>query len=191
MNLDKLYKILLSDKPSKLIKKYEDDIFSMIPELKICRGFNQNNIWHVHDVYGHILHVVDKVDQDLALRLSALFHDIAKPLVYTEDSNGIGHFPFHWVESAKIFDNFVNKYNVDHSLAEEVKKLILFHDVNITKLDGPRLDDFLSSLDNETIVRKLYNLKRADLLAQNKQFHYMMSIYDDWEKDNLNMIVKK
>ena len=191
MRVEKLYEILLSDKPSDLIKSHEEEIFNMIPELRICKGFNQNNIWHVYDVYEHILHVVDEVDKDLVLRLSALFHDIAKPVVYTEDANGVGHFPFHWVESAKIFDSFVEKYSVDKALADEVRKLIMFHDANIAKLDGLRLNDFLKAIDNESIVRKLYNLKRADLLAQNKQFHYILSMYDDLENDTLNMISKK
>lgn len=184
MSLEQLYEILLSDNPSKLIKKHEDNIFDMIPELKACKGFNQNNIWHVYDVYEHILHVIDNVDKDLPLRLSALFHDIAKPIVYTEDSNGVGHFPFHWVESAKIFDRFVNKYNVDVNLAEEVRKLILFHDANREKLNG-----VLDVFDSESI-KKLFNLKRSDLLAQNPKFHYMMTTYDDLENKVLDKIKK-
>ena len=86
MNEIELFKILLSDKPSDRIKNNEKEIFEFIPELKDCKGFNQNNDWHVYDVYEHILHVVDYVEEDLILRLTALFHDIGKPLSYTEDS---------------------------------------------------------------------------------------------------------
>ncbi len=184
MSLEQLYEILLSDNPSKLIKKHEDNIFDMIPELKACKGFNQNNIWHVYDVYEHILHVIDNVDKDLSLRLSALFHDVAKPIVYTEDSNGVGHFPFHWVESVKIFDRFVNKYNVDSTLAEQTRKLIFFHDANREKLNR-----VLDVFDSESI-KKLFNLKRSDLLAQNPKFHYMIDTYDDFEKEALDKIRK-
>ena len=185
MSLEQLYKILLSEKPSELIKEHEDDIFDMIPELKVCKGFNQNNVWHIYDVYEHILHVVDNVDKDISLRLSALFHDIAKPKAYTEHSNGVGHFPFHWVESAKIFDRFVGKYNVDVTLAEQAKKLIFFHDANREKLN-----EALDAFDSE-LIKKLFNLKRADLLAQNPQFHYMMATYHDLEIEALENIKKR
>ena len=96
MKLDFLINILLSDKPSKNIKFNEKQIFEMIPESSACKNFNQNNIWHIYDVYDHILHVVDGVPNSLALRMAALFHDIGKPFVYTEDENEIGHFYDHW-----------------------------------------------------------------------------------------------
>ena len=92
MSINGLFSILLSEKPSILIKQNEEDIFKLIPELKRCKGFNQNNPWHPYDVYEHILHVVDNVDNDLILRLIALFHDIGKPEVYKEDEQGIGNF---------------------------------------------------------------------------------------------------
>ena len=87
MNIDKLFDILLNEQPSLYIKENEHDIFNLIPELKESVGFNQNNIWHIYDVYEHILHVVDNVSSNIILRLTALFHDIGKPFVYTEDEN--------------------------------------------------------------------------------------------------------
>ena len=41
--LDLFYKILLSDKPSELIKENEEYFFELIPDLKKCKGFNQWN----------------------------------------------------------------------------------------------------------------------------------------------------
>ena len=91
-----LFNILLSKEPSRLIKENEEYIFSIIPELKNTKGFNQNNLWHIYDVYEHILHVIDGVPGDLTLRLVALFHDIGKPFTYTVDENNVGHFYNHW-----------------------------------------------------------------------------------------------
>lgn len=54
-----LFNILLSDKPSELIKYHEEKIFLLITELEKSKGFNQNNEWHIYDVYEHILHVID------------------------------------------------------------------------------------------------------------------------------------
>lgn len=56
-----LFNILLSDKPSELIKYHEKEIFLLIPELEKSKGFNQNNEWHIYDAYEHILHVIDGV----------------------------------------------------------------------------------------------------------------------------------
>lgn len=95
-NLEFLYQVLLSNKPSLLIKETEDVIFEMVPELQNCKGFNQNNEWHIYDVYEHILHVIDEVSPNINMRLAALFHDIGKPSVYIEDGQGVGHFHGHW-----------------------------------------------------------------------------------------------
>ena len=58
-NVKNLFNILLSDNPSELIKYHEKEIFLLIPELEKSKGFNQNNEWHIYDVYEHILHVID------------------------------------------------------------------------------------------------------------------------------------
>ena len=136
MELTELYKILLSDNPSKELLKNEEQLFELIPELNSCKGFNQNSDWHIYDVYDHILHVVDYVPKDIVLRLTALFHDIGKPLSYTEDKLGIGHFYGHWIESQKIFDSFSKKYNMDKDLSNKVSNLIYYHDINISKLNN-------------------------------------------------------
>ena len=91
MDIEKLYNILLSDKPSDNILASEKEIFLLIPELENCKGFNQNNEWHIYDVYEHILHVIDNVPSNLNLRLAALFHDIGKPTSFTKDEEGSGH----------------------------------------------------------------------------------------------------
>ena len=139
MKLDFLINILLSDKPSKNIKLNEKQIFEMIPELSACKNFNQNNIWHIYDVYDHILHVVDGVPNSLALRMAALFHDIGKPFVYTEDENGIGHFYDHWNKSNEIFLNFISKYvEIDKENCkiqiEKDKKPYLFANIPIKEV---------------------------------------------------------
>ena len=134
MSFKELCNILLSDKPSDNIRVREKELFSLIPELKICKGFNQNSEWHIYDVYEHILHVIDNFSPDILLRLAALFHDIGKPYSYKEDENGIGHFYGHWEVSQKIFNEFASKYNIDKNISDIVSNLIYYHDMNISKL---------------------------------------------------------
>ena len=175
-NIEKLYNILLSEEPSYDIKKHETEVFDLIPELENCKGFNQNNDWHIYDVYEHILHVVDDVSPNLIMRLAALFHDIGKPLSYTEDENGTGHFYGHWEASKRIFDLFAINYNIDNDVANRISNLIYYHDINVSKLEYSKLKEILEELNYEGIDQ-LFELKKADLLAQNKKYHYILNEY--------------
>lgn len=42
MDMEELYNILLSENPRKQLLYNEDELFKLIPELKVCKGFNQN-----------------------------------------------------------------------------------------------------------------------------------------------------
>ena len=187
MAIEKMFNILLTNKPSLYIKKNEKELFEMIPELKYSKGFNQNNIWHVYDVYEHILHVIDNVPNNLILRLTALFHDIGKPFVYTEDENKVGHFYGHWDKSNEIFNSFANKYNLDKELVEIVSKLITYHDIRINKLSKEELQD-LVIIFNMDEIKMLFELKRSDLLAQNPKFHSLLEDYIEDERKIINLM---
>ena len=184
MTANELIKILLSDKPSENIIDNEEEIFSLIPELKICKGFNQNNEWHVYDVYNHILHVVGNVPSDVILRLTALFHDIGKPFTYTEDKNGVGHFYGHWEKSKKIFDDFAMRNNIDSYTSNLVSKLIYFHDLDVSTLENQ--EEILSNFDKDEI-KMLFKIKKADLLSQSNKYHYLLKKYVDQETKVLSM----
>ena len=190
MTLEELYEILLNEKPSDILKNREKELFYLIPELEKCKGFEQNNDWHVYDVYEHILHVVDNVNPNLVIRLAALFHDIGKPFSYTEDNMGIGHFYGHWEISQKLFNTFANKYNIDANIRDRVSQLIYYHDINLSKLDNTELKEIIDKFNNEGILQ-LFELKKADLLAQNEKYNYILNEYDvqkkkilEFKKDN-------
>lgn len=187
MDLDSLTSILLIDKPSEFIRINEEQIFDLIPELYICKNFNQNSIWHIYDVYEHILHVIDGVPNDLVLRMAALFHDIGKPLVYSEDEFGIGHFYDHWNKSNEIFLKFMSKYSFDEKSTKEISNLILYHDLNIDRISEENLLKLLTIFDEDGIVR-LFQLKESDLLAQNKEFHYLLNQYGKQKEKMLSKI---
>lgn len=177
MEKDFLFNILLQDNPSDIIRQNENKIFDIIPELKVCKDFNQNNIWHIYDVYEHILHVVDGVSNNLVLRLAALFHDIGKPYVYTIDEEGVGHFYGHWDKSLEIFEAFAKRFNLSNDIKTSVSNLILYHDLNIDKLNDNKLDKLINLLGKNGIIM-LYQLKQSDLMAQNPKFHYLLGDYE-------------
>ena len=175
MNYIDLKKILSAEKPSILLNERESELIEIIPEFKACQCFNQNNPWHIYDVYNHILHVVDGVSNNIIVRLAALFHDIGKPLCYQEDNNGIGHFKGHWVISQEIFLKYAEYFDLTEAEINMISNLIFYHDIR-------HLDDKLSIDEQKKLLKSfgqkgiimLYDLKKADLLAQNEKYHYLL-----------------
>ena len=184
MNIGQLYSILLKDKPSIGLKRHEEELFELIPELRVCKDFNQHNEWHPYDVLEHIYHVIDNVDNNLTIRLAALFHDIGKPISYKEDEDGVGHFYGHWIESMVIFDRFAGKYNLDKKMSDLVSHLIYYHDINVDKMSEIEKDMMHSKLGLHGI-KMLYQFKKADLLAQNEKFHYKLNDLDKQKEKEL------
>ena len=183
MTTKELEKILLEDKPSIQIKQREQELFELLPELKRCKGFNQQNEWHIYDVYEHILHVIDGVPSEISLRLAALFHDLGKPSTFTTDEKGIGHFYGHWQESLNIFNWYIQNNELDPELIKKVQIYIYYHDISLDKVN----DETLRKIGKENIG-PLYTLKRADLLAQNPKFHYLLEDYGEQEQRALARI---
>ena len=100
-----------------------------------------------------------------------------------EDENNIGHFYDHWTKSSEIFLNFSKKYELLEDLTNEVKKLIYYHDINISKLNREELNKFLDEFSVDEI-NMLYEIKKSDLLAQSPKYHYLLAEYD-LQKENL------
>ena len=128
-----------------------------------------------------------KVKENIILRLTALFHDIGKPYTYTKDENNIGHFYNHWIKSCEIFLNFSKKYELPDDLTYEVKKLIYYHDINISKLNREELNKFLDEFSVDEI-NMLYEIKKSDLLAQSPKYHYLL---DEYALQKENLLMKK
>lgn len=186
--MEKLYSILLSDDVYTSIKENEDYLFSLIPDLQKCVGFNQYNKWHVYDVYEHILNVVKNTPKDLTLRLAALFHDIGKIYTLKIDDNKVGHFYNHWAVSNDIFLFFVVKYGIDKDLAADVSKLIYFHDIVFSSLTEEKQKEIINYL-GPILFAKLYDLKKADLLSQNEEYHYLLDNYENERQRLLKLMV--
>ena len=181
MTYNKLIEILLSDNVYDQIKQAEQEVFKLIPELKVCKGFNQNNQWHIYDVYEHILHVISGVENNICLRLAALFHDIGKPKAYTEDNNGVGHFYNHWNDSLEIFKRYKDEFGLSPKEILLVINLIFYHDINIDKMSAEEINNMINDIGIENI-ELLFSLKRADLKAQSPEFHDLLSNINNQEQ---------
>lgn len=99
----------------------------VIPELAPTVGFEQHNRHHIHDVFGHTAAVVEAAPPTTELRLAALFHDIAKPAVFTMDEAGEGHFFGHAAVSAELADDILHRLKASNTLRDEVTFLVKHH----------------------------------------------------------------
>ena len=175
MTVEELFKILLEDKPSTILRARKEELFSLIPVLEECDGFDQHSEWHPYDVLEHIFHVVDNVDPTIELRLAALFHDVAKPETFELDKEGRGHFPKHGIKSAKKFNEFANKYNLDKTQIDIISRLIECHDDFL--YDSEKTNKLIKIFTKDEI-ELLYEIQIADLQAQSEEYHYLLESYE-------------
>lgn len=160
-----LKNILLSENSVTLIRENKDKIFEYIPELKLCDGFNQYNDYHQYDVLEHILHVLDVVENDYILKIAALFHDVGKPNSFFLDEFGVGHFYGHWDESIKIFNKYINLFDLKEDEIKLINNLIFYHDLTI---NNDNIKTFNETFKDD--ISLLISLKRADILAQSPKY---------------------
>lgn len=126
-----------------LLFDYIDVLEEIIPELHLGRDFEQHSPYHIYTVQNHILKSVmelNSVTQKLpeftiAIRdhwfelcMTMLLHDIAKPVCYTVDESGTGHFYGHAEKSAELADTILRRLKFSNEERERIVLLIQNHD---------------------------------------------------------------
>ena len=125
---DEINKILLLNKPSKAFKMLDDiGLLKIIfAELKQTQKTKQTKKYHSKDVYGHIMDVVDKVPNNLLLRISALLHDIGKIQTQTSTDGKIS-FINHEYKSSKLAKQILIRLKYPMDFIKQVCFLIENH----------------------------------------------------------------
>lgn len=161
---DELSRILLSNTPSNGIKILQETnlLHHILPELEACIGFDQRNMHHDKDVYEHILTVLDNTPANLIVRLAALFHDIAKPLCFTLDEAGNGHFYLHNLKGAELSEAIMRRLRFDNDKIKKVSILVREHmnGYEITKKSSIKKLISRVGIDN---LDNLFELQFADI----------------------------
>ena len=165
--------ILAGDNVKKVLSEYKDVIFTIIPELKFTDGFDQKNPYHNNSLYNHIVNVCGNVyskanatvNTIVLTRTAALLHDIAKPLCFTLDDNGVGHFYGHAEESSLIAVNILKRLRYSNDEIEKLEYLIRNHDatINLTK-KSVRKNFAHTPNQDEELFYMLLELMNADKL---------------------------
>lgn len=156
---EELNQILISNLPANGIRMlYKYGLLQyIIPELCICVGFDQNNIYHDKDIFEHVMTVVESIPNDLTLRLSALLHDIAKPQTFNS-----GHFYGHHIEGADLAEDIMKRMKYDNKTIEKVKTLTLYHMDRYEDLSFAGVKRFINRIGIENID-DLFELQIADI----------------------------
>lgn len=155
--------ILLSPVPSRGVNLMLKSgvLFQVLPELLPMAGFNQFSPYHDKDVFDHTMSVLDNVEADIILRLTALFHDSGKPTSYFMKEDMKGHFYGHENISAEIADSSLKRLKVDNRTRKLVTMLIEKHMVPLTIKKRIKIKKLINELGEENLDY-FFKFKLAD-----------------------------
>lgn len=146
-----------------------------IPEIGECVGFDQHSPYHKYTVWEHTAHCIKNSPQDIYVRLTMLFHDMAKPVCYAPDENGRGHFPNHAKEGAVMAETIMKRLKYDNYAIKTVKQLIKYHDEKFKNIKSVKR--VLAELGEENFQRLMQVIK-ADNMSKHT-FCLEMAEYSD------------
>ncbi len=153
--LSELCGMLIGDDITAVLLRWPEILAVRIPEISPCIAFSQHTHWHDFTVWEHIARTVGNIPPDLTLRLTMLFHDIAKPQCFTIDSQG-GHFKNHAEKSAVMADQVLKRLKSENHLRERVCRLILCHrTIPVTMKQVRHLLNFLDPQEFAMLLKVL------------------------------------
>lgn len=159
-------KIFNTGRPIKpYFLRFSDLIITIMPEMAKCVGFKQNSKYHKHDVYEHMLSVVDLCNENtnkFEIKMAALLHDIGKPDTYVVGEDGYGHFYGHPEISTRISSTLLAKrFRLTKEETKRVLELVEFHDKDI----APTVKSVRKALNQhgEDYMHDWFILKQADM----------------------------
>ena len=164
---DELCKILSSENPSKGLEILRDTklLDIILPEINALYNFSPKCTNHNRNVFTHTLKVIDNTDNDLLLRLSALFHDVGKLNTLTPLNNGTFYgFPGHCLEGSIMVKKILSRLRFDNNTIKVVSKLIEHHLVlNATVMPTKYEVKMLLNEVGVDNINLLFALQRADI----------------------------
>lgn len=128
---DEFIRIVMSDHPAEALEmSFRLGLLKYVtPELEKGIGIDQNKA-HAFDVWTHLLkslqHGADK-KYPLHVRLTALFHDIAKPETRRKGENGEWTFYGHEVVGSRVTERILKDLRFSKEMIDLVTTLVRWH----------------------------------------------------------------
>ena len=160
-----LIKMLVSPNPTMMRTAYELGITKVIlPEFDAMMETSQETPHHMYTVGEHTLKAMQVIPADKVLRLTMLFHDIAKPLMKTVDEDGRAHFKMHDLKGSDMTKAILKRLKFDNDTLNKVVKLVRFHDYRIPA-DDKSVRRAMNKI-GEDLFPMYHEVRTADTLAQ-------------------------
>ena len=134
-----------------------------LPEILEGRRKRQND-FHRYTIFRHAMETMDRTDPVPLLRLSALFHDIAKPRV-RKKVDGKWRFHGHERASADLAEEIMERLRFSREMIRKVQNLILHHMIDYAPAWSDAAVRRLIRRSGPESINDLIMLRRADLLA--------------------------
>lgn len=166
--LQELDKLLTGAYAAEALRLFTPVILQVLPELAPSVGFDQNNKHHPYDVWEHTLHALAACPAERILRWTLLLHDSGKPLCYTVDFRGDGHFYGHAARSEALARQALDRLRMEHTARDRICCLIARHD-NDLLATPPSLRRWLNQIGADAL-RQLLAVKRADNRGQHPRY---------------------
>lgn len=186
-----LVKLLVSPHPEEIRSAYETGLTKVfLPEFDRMMETKQQNKHHKFTVGEHTIAALQQIPADKVLRLTMLFHDVAKPLCLTTDENGCDHFYGHPKKGAQMAKSIMRRLKFDNETTDAVVRLVTCHD------DNPVLEEkeirYAIFRNGEAQYPKLFAVKRADIAAQSDYHRKEKNNYvNQYEKIYHEILEKK
>lgn len=186
---EELTKTLTSGNPLKYVRLLSILLKDVLPEFYESFSTLQNHPYHPYNVGEHTVKVIDSVENDIVLKLTALLHDMGKPETRFTDEEGIDHFYGHNKASHKIALRFLKNLKYSNETIGRVKALVYHHDRQIES-SKKSVKRALNKL-GEDIFLDLLKIKRADIKGQNLKHIDRIEHIDELEKIYKEIIEEK
>ena len=161
------YRILCGILPTVTLEElleYRKVICALLPQLRPSLGFDQRTPHHRYDLYTHVAHVVSLVPEDLTLRWAALLHDIGKPIAFTLDANGRGHFKGHAPVGGPMAEAILKEMGAPETVTTRVRFLVTMHMARLSP-DETQLRQLVERHGMEAVTQ-LLALQKADMQSK-------------------------
>ena len=166
---DELMKILLSGNPSRgfRLMKRSGLLSELIPEL-LEGDKKRQRPPHKYTILRHTMETLDRVEPEPVMRLTALFHDIAKPRVRRRIK---GEFRFfgHAEAGALLASEVMERLMISRGVAERVVNLIRHHMVDYDPAWGDGAVRRFIRRVGPGDVDLLLSFRKADIMAHGTQ----------------------